>query len=151
MTARIAPAIGGPVRAGGSGGIRHFDLPGCTGRPRYRTRSAPESGQDRGEAHECYGNIGAEDRDAHGVEPEPSEQEPAAAKRENGYSELTQRRANGLASDTVERESDGFNAEGKKTQGQQLEDHDRVGDVTAPVNPQDEACCEVPAQSSPCP
>jgi hypothetical protein len=81
-------AIGDRLRAGRDLCRRHRSQ-GCTGRWRYRTRTPPESGQDRREAHERYGGIGCEARDTHGVDPEPPEQEPAAAKRDNRYSELT--------------------------------------------------------------
>jgi hypothetical protein len=77
------------MRVGRGLGSRHCGLLGCTGRLRYQTRAPPEDGQERREARESYGNVGYEARDAHGVEPESPEQEPAAAKRENGYSELT--------------------------------------------------------------
>jgi hypothetical protein len=52
----------------------------CPGWWRYRSRALPESGQDRRQAHERYRGIACEARDAHAVDPEPPEQEPAAAK-----------------------------------------------------------------------
>ena len=77
------------MRVGRGVGTGHCGLLGCPGRLRYHTRTPPEDGQDRRQARECYGDIGSEDRDAHGVEPEPPEQDRAAAKRENRYGELT--------------------------------------------------------------
>ena len=70
VTARVTPAIGQAARAAGA---RNPALrpAGMHWQSRYSTGPPPESGQDRGEAHECYGNIGHEDRDAHAVEPEP--------------------------------------------------------------------------------
>jgi len=89
VAARVIPAIGDPTRAGLGVGPWHRDLLDCTARWWYHTRAPPNSGQNRRETHECYRKVGSEDRDAHGVEPEPPEQELAAAKRENRYRELT--------------------------------------------------------------
>jgi hypothetical protein len=98
---RVIPAFGEPTRAGRGARPRHCGLLSCTGpgtstgtgrsrcHTRSHTRTPPESGQHRREAHERYGGIGSEARDAHGVDPEPPEQDPAAAKCENRDSELT--------------------------------------------------------------